>query len=281
MSERELLKYKDNYTEDTLDVAVHINVYVDKNNIYLGLSYIDDEGYLEPYGDITVNLSYDLMPYYAYLDTNNLSGIDGFIEENGIGSFTGITKMSGFCEYPLYELKPERLAELDPEGVKRYEDTLKYFGTGLKERRIDEHIEEIRREAEKDFQVVLVRPGLCPEAITIDGSLESMQRLVGGYIEAVGGVLTEDDIIIVNEEGKLNGSFPNRGIYDKSGNLIDIIYGDFFICSFDGENFTGLSDEKVDGYCERFKCPEIFYYSDEGTVHGERMPDAVREGPAR
>lgn len=283
MSERELLKYKESYTEEILDVAVDISAYVEKNNIYLGLSYLDEEGIIEPYGDITVNLADDLLPYYAYLDTNNLPGIERFVEENGIGTFTGMMKTSGFCEFPLYALDAERLAELNPEGVRMYEDTLKYFGTRFTKQGLDEHIDEIRKEAsEKDFQVVLVRQGKRPETVSIDGSLESMQSLVGGYIEPVSEVLGDpDDIILVNEEGKLNGSEPNRGIYDKSGNLLDIIHGDFFICSSDGENFTGLSDEKAAEYIERYKDPEVFYFNNEGVLCGSKLPDIEMEGPDR
>lgn len=59
---------------------------------------IEDDGYIM----VTVNLSSPLQQgEYAFVDTNNLSGIDSWLEENGIAEHTGITARSGFCTYPL------------------------------------------------------------------------------------------------------------------------------------------------------------------------------------
>ena len=33
--------------------------------------------------------------------------------------------------------------------------------------------------------VLLVKPGQAPEPLELDGTLESMQKLVGGYIQAI------------------------------------------------------------------------------------------------
>ena len=59
---------------------------------------IDDDGYIM----VTVNLSNPLQHGdYAFVDTNNLEGIDSWLEKNGIAEHTGITARSGFCTYPL------------------------------------------------------------------------------------------------------------------------------------------------------------------------------------
>ena len=47
-----------------------------------------------------------------------------FITENDIGEFTGLTKRSGFCEYPLYLFNVDKLRELCPEGMQMYENTI-------------------------------------------------------------------------------------------------------------------------------------------------------------
>ena len=33
--------------------------------------------------------------------------------------------------------------------------------------------------------ILLVKPGKAPEPLKLDGTLESMQKLVGGYIQAI------------------------------------------------------------------------------------------------
>ena len=59
----------------------------------------------ELYGDVTVNLNHPMQSKrMTFLDENNMPGIGKWIEENGLGSFTGIRANSGFCVYPLYQL---------------------------------------------------------------------------------------------------------------------------------------------------------------------------------
>lgn len=58
----------------------------------------EDDGYIM----VTVNLSSPLQKgELAFVDTNNLSGIDSWLEENGIAEHTGVSAVSGFCTYPL------------------------------------------------------------------------------------------------------------------------------------------------------------------------------------
>ena len=67
----------------------------------------------------------------------------------------------------------------------------------------------------------------------------------------------EDPVaILLNDEGKLNGSMPNRGLYDSSGNLYDIIAGTFLIVGLSEEDFCSLSEELSAKYMEKFKIPE-------------------------
>ena len=85
------------------------------NNGNLAISMIDwNDGYAEPYASLTVNLGDrgDTLPMnQAYVDTNNLSGIEAWIQKTGIGKFTGHVKPSGFCVYPLYEFDLEKIAQ--------------------------------------------------------------------------------------------------------------------------------------------------------------------------
>ena len=108
---------------DELAAKIEINRYLSNGCIYIGLLTKED-GYWEPYGNITVNLCEGAPDYCGYLDTNNMSEIERFIKENGIGEFTGWKQRSGFCSYPLYKFDPEKLRELCPKGMAEYEASI-------------------------------------------------------------------------------------------------------------------------------------------------------------
>lgn len=113
------------------------------------------------------------------------------------------------------------------------------------------------REAEKGMTVVACYPGKTAQVIEIDGSLESMQQFVGGYLQAL--YPFDDPVAIVcNEEGKLNRMELNRALYSESGEMIDIIAGPMFICSLGEEDFSSISGEMLEKYLEKFKHPETF-----------------------
>ena len=63
----------------------------------------------EPYATLTVNLcdERNQNASYAYVDTNNLPTAPDFLVENGLATFTGLTRPSGFCAYPLYAFTSE------------------------------------------------------------------------------------------------------------------------------------------------------------------------------
>lgn len=107
------------------------------------------------------------------------------------------------------------------------------------------------------MKVVIVEPMKEARVVEIDHSLESMQKIVGGYIETF--QLDDEVFIVCNEEAKLNQMEPCRAIWYE-GELIEIICGPFFICSapWDSDDFQGLSDEQANHFCEMFKRPEFF-----------------------
>lgn len=91
--------------------------------LYIGMNDFED-GYPEAYGDVTVNLDGKVPNYCAYLDVNNMPGIEKFVTDNGLGELTGLTTQSGFTEFPLYLFNAEKLRELCPDGMKTYEDSI-------------------------------------------------------------------------------------------------------------------------------------------------------------
>ena len=102
------------------------------------------------------------------------------------------------------------------------------------------------------MNVLIVEPGKAPRETEIDGSLASMQKIVGGTIEAV--YPYEDPVaLICNDEGKLTGLPLNRNLEGY-----DIIAGTFFICGLGEENFTSLPSDLMAKYREKFARPELF-----------------------
>ena len=109
------------------------------------------------------------------------------------------------------------------------------------------------------MQVVVVEPKKKPMVQDISSDLESMQKTVGGSIEAV-YPFDEPVALICNEEGKLLNLPLNRALRDDEGNVYDIISGTFFLCAAppDSDRFTSLTDQQVKTYMERFAMPEMF-----------------------
>lgn len=85
----------------------------------------------------------------------------------------------------------------------------------------------------------------------IDHSLETLQEIVGGYIEIpyLGDAFAENGIdIIINEEGKfIEGLKPEIAVVKRGTNqLLDLVYGNCIFASHDEEgNTTALSNEQM------------------------------------
>ena len=99
---------------------------------------------------------------------------------------------------------------------------------------------------QETIKILKIEVGKEPYVKEIPNELKSLRSEVGGLIQPVDIGLGA--IAIVNEEGKLDGSEPNRWLGDY-----DIICGDFFICDDDDENFGSLSDEQITALTNQFK----------------------------
>ncbi len=105
--------------------------------------------------------------------------------------------------------------------------------------------------------VLAVLPGKAPERMELDGSLESMQKFVGGTIQAV-YPFPDPVAIVCNDEGKLLGLGYNRALRDDDGNIYDILCGPFFICGLGEDNFASLPEDMLRKYAQCFQHPELF-----------------------
>ena len=112
------------------------------------------------------------------------------------------------------------------------------------------------------MRVLVVEPERRPELKEINGSLESMQEIVGGLIQPI--YLDNSVVLICNDEGKLMNLSANRGLRNKDGQIYDIVCGTFLLCSApaDSDHFTSLTPEQIERYEDLFHTPEMFWGMD-------------------
>lgn len=107
------------------------------------------------------------------------------------------------------------------------------------------------------MKVVICEPLQEARIAEIEASLESYQKIVDGYIEAV--YPWKDPVALVcNEYGKLNGSPACRALTLPDGDIYDLVFGTFFICGIGESDFISLTDELAEKYQKRFQYPEVW-----------------------
>ena len=107
------------------------------------------------------------------------------------------------------------------------------------------------------MNVLCVKPGERPRCIKIEDDLGELQRAVEGYIEAI--YPYEDPVVlIVNEEGKMNGLPLNRALRDENNNIYDIVAGPFLVVGLGESEFISLTPALIKKYEKLFHCPEAF-----------------------
>lgn len=110
------------------------------------------------------------------------------------------------------------------------------------------------------MRILIVEPGKHPRITEIDGSLEQMQKTVGGYIQAV--YPWEDNVALVcDEEALYKDSEWNRYICEGLA-----IKGAFFICGIDEENFADLPRDLAEKYLQLLYTPQVFIRTTSGVV---------------
>ena len=129
--------------------------------------------------------------------------------------------------------------------------------------KVDFHPEAARESNTDTMRVVLLEPGKPARITDLDRSLEGMQKVVGGYIEAC-YPFEEEVCIICNEEGKITGLPLNRAVYNDEKEMIDIIAGTAFVCSIGEEHFESLTQEQAQKYRKQFLHPEVFVRTSQG-----------------
>lgn len=106
---------------------------------------------------------------------------------------------------------------------------------------------------EKNLRIVLKKVGENPEVMNIENTLEAKQKLVNGWIEVVS--VTDDILLICNEEGKLENLLPNLNFG------CDYIAGDCFFVGDDYKNgdFKSLTEKQIEEVKSICKEQEFIY----------------------
>ena len=133
-----------------------------------------------------------------------------------------------------------------------------YYCDSIGFKEIDFDAELCHEKKSATITVVMCEPGKKAYVTEIGTRLEDLQAVVDGLIEPY-YPFESPEAIVCNDEGKYNGMSPCRGIVGEDGELMDIIFGKFFICDCSGPNFGSLSKEKQDEYLKKFEFPEQFF----------------------
>ena len=127
------------------------------------------------------------------------------------------------------------------------------------------------------MNVLMVEPGKAPYETQIGSDLQSMQALVGGYIQAV-YPFEQPVALVCNEYGKRDGLPFNRALRDSDGDIYDIVAGNFFIAGLGESELTDLPHELAEQFAEQFRQPEMFLRMGDKIVAAPMPDERVQSG---
>lgn len=214
--------------------------------------------------DDLINLTFNLDCYDFIPDIHDESDLGYYyVHEAGIYEEADLGSLANYIDYERFG----RDVALDEGG--RFTDEGYIRNTGDRwTREFDGTLEDIPdeyritgggEEAVKEGKIiaVVVEAGKAPEIREISGSLEGLQSLVGGYIQAV--YPYEDPVaIICNEDGKLEGLSFNRALRDEHGEIYDVLAGTFAVVGLTEDSFGSLEGDLALKYAKLFAQPEQF-----------------------
>lgn len=111
----------------------------------------------------------------------------------------------------------------------------------------------------EQMNIIIVEPGKRPQKATIEHTLENLQKIVGGTLQAI--YPWDDRLVglVCNDDGIALGLPFNRYVQEGS---YGPIWGTFFLCGLGEEDFTGLTDEDAEFLMKRFEPREYLIKAD-------------------
>ena len=118
-NERKTLPFSWEYGQE--EITLKVSSYAYGNGLAI-LMYCQEEGELELFDDLTVNLpgGYGLEPQEAFISGDFTKDKLAFIEKNRLGNRLPGQARSGFATYTPVSFDLSRLAQYDREGVEEF-----------------------------------------------------------------------------------------------------------------------------------------------------------------
>ena len=114
-----------------------------------------------------------------------------------------------------------------------------------------------------EITVLKVAPLCEPEVVTLKNNLRALQEAISIHAPYVGLIeiipVDAQNCILCNEEGKLLGLPLNRALFDKGGEMFDIICGTFLVTGLGAEDLTSLPPDLLEKYYRHFQAIEYFF----------------------
>lgn len=152
-----------------------------------------------------------------------------------------------------HKLKHERrVRKLNKQSKERFYKNVKRVREREHAKYKKQNLERNNKNMKNKITVLYKRVGREPEVVEIENTLQAMQSLVGGFIEVIPYDYYE---LVCNDEGKLQGLYPNVG-FDY-----DIINGNFFIANdnYETGDFASLTDKNIEKIKENLKSRSFHY----------------------
>lgn len=128
----------------------------------------------------------------------------------------------------------------------------------------------------KVLDVLLIKPNMYPQQVQIGCRLEDLQKIVDGDIEIT--YPYEDPVaLVMNGEGKMMGLDLNRALRAETGEMYDIVAGNFLVIGLGEEDFVSLSPELMEKFSQQFHQPEMFVRMGRSIMAMPLPEDKVRK----
>ena len=119
------------------------------------------------------------------------------------------------------------------------------------------------------MKVLIVEPHKHPRMADIPHTLDAMQEIVGGTIQAI--YPWEDEVAVVcDDEGMMKGCELNRHIAPGVA-----IAGTFFLCAIGGDDFADLPDDLANKYRKMLYHPQTFARTADGSIAAIRADGKI------
>jgi len=110
------------------------------------------------------------------------------------------------------------------------------------------------------MKILIVEPDKRPRVAEIEHTLEAMQDVVGGYIQAI--YPWDDPVALVcDDEGLLKDAPFNRLVTPSTA-----VFGTFFVCGLCEDNFVDLPEAMIEKYEQVLGDPEMLIRTPTGPV---------------